>query len=199
VGRDGIEFVDAGFGYNNPCEVLVEEARRQYPGRGRLQVLSIGTGLGDIVSIGNTRLSILKALKRMASSSKAVAARLDSQYGDGGQYYRFNVDQGLKDVTLSDWEKSSTISAHTHNYLNDSNRKREIKKLVAGLAGVMPGSEAQVGRRATATAGAAESGVDEVQEMAATLPRSVQRPETQPSGASTGECEQSHAASSNGC
>ncbi len=187
MGRDGIEFVDAGFGYNNPCEVLIEEARRQFPGRGRLQVLSIGTGLGDIVSIGNTRLSILKALKRMGSLSKAVAARLDSQYGDGRQCYRFNVNQGLKDITLSDWEKSSTISAHTHNYLNGSKRKREIKKFVAGLASIMPSSEAQVGRTAPATAGTAESGEDEAQEMAATLPRSVQRPETQPSGASTGE------------
>lgn len=199
VGRDGIEFVDAGFGYNNPCEVLIEEARRQFPGRGQLQVLSIGTGLGDIVSIGDTRLSILKALKRMASSSKAVAARLDSQYGDGGQYYRFNVDQGLKDVTLSDWKESSTISAHTHNYLNDSNRKRKIKKFVAGLAGITRGSEAQVGRTAPATAGAVEGGEDEAREMAATLPCSVQKPETQPSGASTGEYEQSHATSSNSC
>lgn len=28
VGRDGIEFVDAGFGYNNPREILIEEARQ---------------------------------------------------------------------------------------------------------------------------------------------------------------------------
>ncbi|KAK3899757.1 hypothetical protein C8A05DRAFT_17857, partial [Staphylotrichum tortipilum] len=76
VGRDGIEFVDAGFGYNNPCEVLIEEARRQFPERRRLQVLSIGTGLGDTVAIGNTRLSIVNALKGMATSSKKVAARL---------------------------------------------------------------------------------------------------------------------------
>jgi patatin-like phospholipase/acyl hydrolase len=28
LGRDKIEFIDAGFGYNNPCEVLIEEAER---------------------------------------------------------------------------------------------------------------------------------------------------------------------------
>src|ERR1700722_14732281 len=54
VGRDGIEFIDAGFGYNNPCEILIEEARRQFPGRAQMLVLSIGTGLGDVVTIGNT-------------------------------------------------------------------------------------------------------------------------------------------------
>jgi hypothetical protein len=33
VGLDGIEFVDAGFRYNNLCEILVEEARQQFPRR----------------------------------------------------------------------------------------------------------------------------------------------------------------------
>ena len=79
----------------------------------------------------------------------------------GAESAGLNVDQGLQDVTLSDWKKSSKISAHAHNYLNDSKRKREIKKFVAGLAGIMPGSEAQVGRTAPAVAGAAESGEDE--------------------------------------
>lgn len=128
VGRDDIEFIDAGFGYNNPCEVLVEEAQRQFPERRALRVLSIGTGLGDVVAIGNTRVSIITALKKMATSSKKVAASLDDRYGESGQYYRFNVDQGLQDITLSDWEKASTISAHTRNYLSDN--QRTIKKFV---------------------------------------------------------------------
>jgi hypothetical protein len=128
VGRDGIEFVDAGFGYNNPCEVLVEEAQRQFPERRSMLVLSIGTGLGDVVAIGNTRMSIITAPKKMATSSKKVAASLADRYGESGQYYRFNVDQGLQDITLSDWEKASTISAHTRNYLSDN--QRTIQKFV---------------------------------------------------------------------
>ncbi|GKT52042.1 calcium-independent phospholipase A2-gamma [Colletotrichum spaethianum] len=122
VGRDEIEFVDAGFGYNNPCEILVNEAQKQFPSHTRLQVLSIGTGLGDVVSIGKTRMDIVRALKSMATSSKKVAARMDQQYGDSHQYFRFNVDKGLEDVTLSDWEKSSTISAHTRNYIDENRR-----------------------------------------------------------------------------
>ncbi|KAK3313310.1 acyl transferase/acyl hydrolase/lysophospholipase, partial [Apodospora peruviana] len=95
AGRDGLEFVDAGFGYNNPCEVLVEEAQRQVSGHRSLRVLSIGTGLGDVVAIGNTWLSIITTLKKMATSSKKVAVSLDGRFGGTGQYYRFNVDQGL--------------------------------------------------------------------------------------------------------
>jgi hypothetical protein len=93
-----------------------------------MQVLSIGTGLGDVVSIGDTRKSILKALKSMATTSRKVDSRLVEQYGDEGVYYRFNVDRGLDDVTLSDWEKSSKISAHTRNYLEEN--KRAIKRFI---------------------------------------------------------------------
>ncbi|KAM0256538.1 hypothetical protein ACHAPA_012138 [Fusarium lateritium] len=131
VGRDDIEFIDAGFGYNNPCEVLIAEAQAQFPNRKKMQVLSIGTGLGDVVSIGDTRKSILKALKNMATTSRKVDSRLAEQYGDEGVYYRFNVDRGLDDVTLSDWEKSSKISAHTRNYLEEN--KRVIKRFIQCL------------------------------------------------------------------
>lgn len=122
VGRDDIEFIDAGFGYNNPCEILIAEAQAQFPNRKMMQVLSIGTGLGDVVSIGDTRKSILKALKSMATTSRKVDSRLVEQYSDEGMYFRFNVDRGLDDITLSDWEKSSKISAHTRNYLEENRR-----------------------------------------------------------------------------
>ncbi|KAM0482196.1 hypothetical protein ACHAP7_004423 [Fusarium lateritium] len=131
VGRDDIEFIDAGFGYNNPCEVLIAEAQVQFSNRKKMQVLSIGTGLGDVVSIHDTRKSILKALKSMATTSRKVDSRLIEQYGDEGVYYRFNVDRGLDDVTLSDWKKSSKISAHTRNYLEEN--KRVIKRFIQCL------------------------------------------------------------------
>ncbi|KXG45220.1 Acyl transferase/acyl hydrolase/lysophospholipase [Penicillium griseofulvum] len=131
VGRDEIEFIDAGFGYNNPCNILIQEAQREFPDRGKMRILSIGTGLGDVVTIQNKRLSIITALKRMASSSKKVAADVDHRYGGNGEYYRFNVDQGLQDITLSDWEKASKISAHTRNYLAEN--ERVIKQLIGEI------------------------------------------------------------------
>lgn len=136
VGRDEIEFIDAGFGYNNPCEILIREAKQQFPEHEKMRVLSLGTGLGDVVTINNTRLSIIKALKKMAASSKQVAARLDKQYGDSDQYFRFNVDQGLQDIRLSDWEKASRISANTHNYLMENERK--ISEFVDSFTSMAP-------------------------------------------------------------
>ncbi|KAL2885064.1 FabD/lysophospholipase-like protein [Ceratocystis lukuohia] len=119
VGRDEVEFIDAGFGHNNPCEALIEEAKKKFPGR-EMTILSIGTGLGDVIEIKDKRVSIIKALASMATTSKAAALRLQSKYSGIGGYYRFNVDNGLKDITLSEWKKASKISSHTRNYLTEN-------------------------------------------------------------------------------
>jgi len=42
--------------YDNPCKVLLEEAQRQCPGRGQMRALSIGTGLGDVVTIKDAKM-----------------------------------------------------------------------------------------------------------------------------------------------
>lgn len=122
LGRDKVEFIDAGFGYNNPTEVLIQEAEKQFLGHNQLRILNIGTGLGRAVTIQDSRRSILSALKTMASESTRVARRLENTYTDGGQYYRFNVERGLEDITLSDYQETSTIAAHTRNYLDDNQR-----------------------------------------------------------------------------
>ncbi|KAL2886099.1 putative acyl transferase acyl hydrolase lysophospholipase [Ceratocystis lukuohia] len=118
LGRDKIKFIDASFGHNNPCEALIPEAEKRFPGR-EMIILSIGTGLGGVVEIRNTRNSVISALRKMADSSKAAELRLHKRLVHTGQYFRFNVENGLKDVTLSDWDRMSEISAHTRNYLEE--------------------------------------------------------------------------------
>ncbi|KAM6540262.1 hypothetical protein FALCPG4_001985 [Fusarium falciforme] len=101
-GMDEIEFIDAGFGYNNPCDVLVGEAKQVFPDAQQILVVSIGTGMGNVVDIRNTRRSILGALQSMASNSSRVAREMAVRYRGSNDYFRFNVEQGLQDVTLSD-------------------------------------------------------------------------------------------------
>ena len=125
-GRQEIEFIDAGFGHNNPAEVILHEAAELFSPGDVDCLLSIGTGLDDVISIDDTRKSIIQALSKMASNSQAVHRRLADLSDDF--YFRFNVTRGLEDVVLSDWEKSSKISAHTRNYLNDPSVARDIKR-----------------------------------------------------------------------
>ncbi|KAL2886900.1 Vegetative incompatibility protein HET-E-1 [Ceratocystis lukuohia] len=130
LGREEIQFIDASYGYNNPCEALITEAKIHSSGR-NIIILSIGTGHGDVVEISDSRGSVLEALKKMASSSKTTELRLRERYNNPGVYYRFNVENGLKDAKLFDGHKLSPISGHTMNYLNEN--KQYIKQFVTAF------------------------------------------------------------------
>ncbi|KAF7677199.1 hypothetical protein GT037_005411 [Alternaria burnsii] len=127
IGHQDIEFIDAGFGHNNPSEVLLSEAEDMFPGGTYDCIASIGTGLGDVITIKDTRRSIIRALKSMASHSQSVHRRLSHRLSEAA-YFRFDVTRGLDDITLSDWKESSTISAHTRNYLAEVEVERQIKR-----------------------------------------------------------------------
>ncbi|KFA55131.1 hypothetical protein S40293_08680 [Stachybotrys chartarum IBT 40293] len=128
LGRDGVEYVDAGLGYNNPCAVLVNEAHDQFPGRQPLRILSIGTGLYKVAPIGNGIGSDIKSLRRMATNTQKVEVELKDKYRGTQQYYRFSVDRGLDSVGLADYGMKSTIITHTENYLRENRGK--IKEFV---------------------------------------------------------------------
>lgn len=113
--------------------MLISEAEDLFRGDACDCVLSIGTGLNGVIPIENSRKSILDALKKMATSSDAVHRRLAKRLPEE-VYFRFDVTRGLDDVTLSDWEKSSRISAHTTNYLADVHVERAINRCAVILS-----------------------------------------------------------------
>ncbi|KAL2886102.1 putative acyl transferase acyl hydrolase lysophospholipase [Ceratocystis lukuohia] len=118
LGRDRITFIDASFGQKNPCEAVLKQAEKRFPGR-EMIVVSIGTGLSDVVEIPNAGSSATSALKEIATTSKAAELRLHKRLVHAGQYFHFNVENGLQDLTLSDWDRMNEISVHTRNYLDE--------------------------------------------------------------------------------
>ncbi|KAL2886498.1 Vegetative incompatibility protein HET-E-1 [Ceratocystis lukuohia] len=119
LGRERIEFIDAAFGHNNPCETLIKEAERLFP-RHETIAVSLGTGLGDVVEIQNLRNSITSAFEKMVSSSKGTHQRLKDKYKGTNNYHRLDVISGLMDVTLLDSSALSKIAALTENYLKEN-------------------------------------------------------------------------------
>jgi hypothetical protein len=113
--------------------VLISEADDLFQGDGCDCVLSIGTGLSGVITIEDSRRSILNALVKMASNSESVHRRLAKRLPEE-IYFRFDVPRGLEDITLSDWEKSSTISAHTTNYLAEVLVERAINRCAGIVA-----------------------------------------------------------------
>lgn len=113
-----------------------------------MRLLSIGTGLGGIVSIRDTRTSIIGMLKKIGTESNKVADRLEERFQGTNQYCRFNVDRGMEDITLADWRMISDISTHTHNYLKTQQDKiaRFVSSLDTQLATASTRNEGQGGQ-----------------------------------------------------
>lgn len=120
TGRDQIAFIDAGFGYNNPCEVLIAEADKAIPNRDTSCIVSIGTGLGKAVGVSGNLSTLLRAMVKMATTSHKVHSRLQEKFGaeQPQKYWRFDEDVAISEIKMDNWKKLQDIAGHTHNYLN---------------------------------------------------------------------------------
>ncbi|KAF3765074.1 FabD/lysophospholipase-like protein [Cryphonectria parasitica EP155] len=129
LGKNRVELVDAALGFNNPCEVLIEEAQVLYPSAEKFTILSIGTGRGSVVALQNTRLSPTAS---STESTNKVDEKLEYKYRETAQYHRFSVDHGLEDITPANWQMSDQVAAHTYTYLKG--KKYNIREYVDSLA-----------------------------------------------------------------
>ena len=153
---NGVKYGDGGTGWNNPTAEAIAEAHHIWPGRPIGCLLSLGTGLekANQLSDGNDELSeefwrsLLKKLAPQASFQLEVAkycvASLTScekihrdvseKYPDriipNGNYFRFNVPQGMSKIGLEEWKKIGDIVALTEDYV-DHGEILDRKKTVA--------------------------------------------------------------------
>ncbi|KAI3322944.1 hypothetical protein HD806DRAFT_545036 [Xylariaceae sp. AK1471] len=116
-------YVDGATGFNNPVEIVVEEARNIWPDAlSRIQsIVSIGTGVPEPNNFGDGLKGILLTLKAIATETEQTHLRFLKNHEDlglKGRYFRFNVTRGLKGVRLDDHAKITTIDAATRLYLN---------------------------------------------------------------------------------
>ena len=122
---DGEPYVDGGMGCNNPVQQVLQEAELVFPERHVACIISIGTGQARTISIPRISwfqrvlpLNVLEAMRKMATDCEAtaqVAARRFER--TPGIYFRFNVEQGLQEVGLEQWERLDEVRAHTGQYI----------------------------------------------------------------------------------
>lgn len=123
---------------------LVEEAGKEF-GRERMVscIVSIGTGKPKVTGFKAPGLfqrvipsELIKVLVNMATDSEAEASAMKSRYQNcPGLYHRLNVERGLEEVSLEEWEKLGEVNAHTMAYLGDDTVSREIDMIVNALVG----------------------------------------------------------------
>lgn len=116
-------------GCNNPTRYLLEEAKKEFgPERTVSCIVSIGTGQPKVTGIKTPGLfqrvfpsELIKALAGLATDTETEADAMKSRFQNySGLYHRLNVERGLEEISLEEWEKLGDVRTHTMAYLNNS-------------------------------------------------------------------------------
>jgi len=68
-----VEFVDGAMGNNNPVNFVVSEARYLWPSSPFAIILSLGTGITDMKSVGTKAFDVMAACVTLATNAENTA------------------------------------------------------------------------------------------------------------------------------
>lgn len=130
-------------GCNNPIEYVIEEAKFLFPNRPVSCILSLGTGVADIVGLDRPnafqRVSptrLIKVLKGIATDCEKPSEGIARDAAQSFLYCRLSVDQGIQQVSPGGWEQLDKVQSHTLQYL----RKHEVGQKIDCLVQVLKGA-----------------------------------------------------------
>ena len=114
---DELEYIDGGFGANNPCVEIYDEVRRMNNDSSNCTklILSIGTGSNNEQSRFNGHgfsryVNYLNFARKWASDSEQThLTMLKAKKRLGFCYFRFNVGDGLGQMKLDEWRARGPV------------------------------------------------------------------------------------------
>ena len=140
-----VGFVDAGLGYNNPVELVKDEAELVFGDTCRVScVISIGTGQAGATTYNKpgpfqklVPTDLVKVLKEIVTASGKTAEAMSKFFRNTpGVYYRFDADRELAFIPLEEWKRLGDVYTHTKNYLSYTNVSGNIDGAVEAILGV---------------------------------------------------------------
>lgn len=133
------KFYAASLGYNNPIQEVIGEAERVFGSDKKASViLSIGSGRPQVVSLDPSLSDsddLNNILTRMLADCEQVAQEIAKQLEILGPYLRLNVDRGVEEVQIFEWDKLGAIETHTTVYLSGTAITKDIDRLLIALQG----------------------------------------------------------------
>ncbi|KAF4920399.1 Calcium-independent phospholipase A2-gamma [Colletotrichum fructicola] len=137
------KYVDGALGANNPVDQVEDEASNLWCSEsGNLKPLvkcfiSLGTGNPGKKSIQD-RLDkfVSDTLIAISTDTEATAEKFIGrwrQHYDSNQYFRFNVEQGLQQVGVAEYEQQGLIEAATEEYLEGQAQTFRVRDCVVNL------------------------------------------------------------------
>ncbi|CAE6541378.1 unnamed protein product [Rhizoctonia solani] len=131
-------FVGGELGSSNPMAHVLSEVKRVYPDRQVGCVISIGSGHARTIQVPNPsrwrRTQDVMVMKDMATDSERVAEEMVARFeGTENVYFRFNVDQGMQDMTSGSWERLGEAIQHTRVYLQKGEVNQKLEATVRAV------------------------------------------------------------------
>jgi len=142
-------FIDEGAGQYNPAPVALDEATvNEWPGREVGVFISIGTGKRPPGTDHNQHLwyesflgDFAEARKRLVAKTEGcekihqhmVKEHLAKRGVSLENYFRFNVEVGVGDFGMNEWNRLMHISTSTRRYLGESEVQRMSHEAAAKL------------------------------------------------------------------
>ncbi|KAJ7824351.1 hypothetical protein B0H13DRAFT_2290987 [Mycena leptocephala] len=143
IGPPGIEeaFVDGGMGQNNPIAALLLEAQVMFPDRQIACIISLGTGQPHTIKIPQPSLlkrvfplDVIEAIKGIATDCEKEHQRFAHHFDPVSHvYFRFNVERGMQDIQLNQWERLGDVAANTRQYLLSHPTQNQLADAVKSL------------------------------------------------------------------
>ena len=137
IGGYNQRFIDGGVGCNNPIQVAYGEALDVFPNR-KPFILSIGTGCAPDKSFGGHAIvSIVEAMKAIVTETERTAEaflRAHTSLVEENLLFRFNVNQGLKEIGLEEFKETAAIATATQTYLGKYEIGRKMSLCVDKLS-----------------------------------------------------------------
>ncbi|KAG6884378.1 hypothetical protein C0992_006445 [Termitomyces sp. T32_za158] len=138
------EFIDSGLKCNNPTKEVFMEAQKVFGTKRPIScILSIGTGHPNAISLREPsmlqRSDLMDALLGIAQDCEKVSNEFEEEYGKSYKrgsrkvkkaYFRLNVQQGLQNVSLTEWTKMGEVKTHTLSYLEDAAVSAEVDRVI---------------------------------------------------------------------
>jgi len=137
------KYVDGALGSNNPIDYVWNEAQSIWcPDDGNLEpmvkcIVSIGTGNpGSLPIKDGAGKFLIETLKGIATETERTATKSAARHRgllDRKQYFRFNVEQGLQNVGLEEYQKQAEIETVTASYLSHQSQKFIVRDCAQNL------------------------------------------------------------------
>lgn len=134
------DFIDGGVGCNNPIQQILDEVRAAFGAERFVScVISIGTGIPKVTDLKKSTtltkiipINAINALAKVATECQNASREVGNRFKDVPDFYfRFNVEQGLQDTEMDEWENQNDVVVHTRAYLLDASES--VDKAVKAL------------------------------------------------------------------